>query len=147
MSEVRPDVFAAHVCARIGADVAAGIVPAGVPDFSALHDHVDANMYLIDVCGDLVVPAGCPVHAGELATEHAGVDCGACMAQCEDACALADMVTGLADAWLRGRLRCRDCGGVLHPGVAEESGSWRTSAGRYFCAVSASALHYPVEVL
>lgn len=30
---------------EIGADVRAGIVPAGVRSFSALHDHVDANGY------------------------------------------------------------------------------------------------------
>lgn len=30
---------------EILADIAAGIVPVDVPDFSALHDHVDANCY------------------------------------------------------------------------------------------------------
>lgn len=34
--------------AAINADQRAGTVPADVPSFSALHDHVDANQYLID---------------------------------------------------------------------------------------------------
>jgi hypothetical protein len=35
--------------AAIGADVASGMVPWDVPDYSALHDFVDANMYLDDL--------------------------------------------------------------------------------------------------
>jgi len=36
------------VLAAIAADVAAGVVPWDVPDFSSLHDFVDANQYLLD---------------------------------------------------------------------------------------------------
>jgi hypothetical protein len=37
-----------EVLAAIAADVAAGVVPWDVPDFSSLHDFVDANQYLLD---------------------------------------------------------------------------------------------------
>lgn len=40
--------FADRIMELIRADVAEGIVPADVKDFSDLHDHVDANMYLED---------------------------------------------------------------------------------------------------
>lgn len=43
---------AQRVIAMIGSDVAAGIMPWDVPDFSALHDFVDANTYLDDVLAD-----------------------------------------------------------------------------------------------
>jgi hypothetical protein len=44
-----PDLYAAQVLSAILSDVAAGIVPAAqVASFVDLHDHVDANEYLID---------------------------------------------------------------------------------------------------
>jgi hypothetical protein len=40
---------AEKIIAMIGADVARGVMPWDVPDFSALHDFVDANTYVDDV--------------------------------------------------------------------------------------------------
>lgn len=40
---------------RIYLDMLAGTVPVTVASFAALHDHVDANMYFVEVAGD--VPA------------------------------------------------------------------------------------------
>lgn len=60
---------ARHVITEIRADVAAGTVPATVATFSELHDHVDANEYLLGAprfravydaaeCADDWLPAG-----------------------------------------------------------------------------------------
>lgn len=40
--------WADAVMRLIDEDIAAGKVPADVPDFAALHDYVDANMYIVD---------------------------------------------------------------------------------------------------
>lgn len=40
--------YADRIMALIAGDVAAGLVPRGVGSFSRLHDHVDANDYLIE---------------------------------------------------------------------------------------------------
>lgn len=44
---------AQRVLGMIAEDVSAGIIPWDVPDFSALHDFVDANLYLIELVGEV----------------------------------------------------------------------------------------------
>lgn len=54
-AEGRTRIWGGLVIARIDADIDAGIMPADVASFSALHDYVDANMYLVDAMGDLAL--------------------------------------------------------------------------------------------
>lgn len=44
--------YADEIMKAIDEDIANGCVPAGIASFSALHDHVDANMYVIDAMHD-----------------------------------------------------------------------------------------------
>src|SRR5260370_13083866 len=43
--------FADEVMRAIDGDIGEGVMPADVATFSELHDHVDANMYVLDVAG------------------------------------------------------------------------------------------------
>lgn len=109
--------YADAVMGLIHDDVLAGFVPVTAASFSELHDHVDANEYVLQVMG----------------------------ADAFDV-ALANRVTDDVDSRLRSRggVRCRDCGTELGPGIGEEAGVWRTvPGGRYFCGASLDALHHP----
>lgn len=68
-------------------DIARGTVPADVPDFSTLHNYVDANVY-----GGLC--DGLPYDGEEL-------------------CAFGNAVQGEVDKWLRARSTCVVCGESL----------------------------------
>ncbi len=49
--------YADEIIKAIDEDIANGSAPVGIASFSALHDHVDANMYVIDVMqGDFPEP-------------------------------------------------------------------------------------------
>lgn len=48
MLKLTAQEMATKVIAAVQSDMAAGWVPATVDTFSALHDHVDANMYLLN---------------------------------------------------------------------------------------------------
>lgn len=71
--------------ARINDDIRQGVVPADVDSFSALHDHVDANMYLIDTLAEAEIDLGPDVEI-----------------------ALANAISDDIDAVLRGRAERRD---------------------------------------
>lgn len=61
------EALVARMKEQITADIEAGVVPADVADFAALHDHVDANCYG-DLCDD-----DCPLisEAGMAIINHA----------------------------------------------------------------------------
>jgi hypothetical protein len=50
--------LAAHMMAAIKVDIGVGSVPVDVPDFSALHDTVDANTYVLDAAQALGIEWG-----------------------------------------------------------------------------------------
>ncbi len=50
-----PAAWADLILADILADIERGIVPRGVADFARLHDYVDANMYLLNRMGSLII--------------------------------------------------------------------------------------------
>lgn len=69
----RPDAqrvqsYADKIMAMVGSDIAAGIVPAAVASFSALHDYVDANEYVLQAM---------PGIADDFASESAAELCNA----------------------------------------------------------------------
>jgi hypothetical protein len=53
---ITTDELAGEVLRLIEIDVAAGVIPWDVADFSELHSYVDANTYLLDVMGFHTVP-------------------------------------------------------------------------------------------
>ena len=69
--------LAARIMRAIDHDIAAGLVPAGVASFAELHDHVDANEYLIEQGlgtsdrDNTAAGAACDIVAGRLAARSA----------------------------------------------------------------------------
>ena len=52
MSKKTVSEYADMIMIEINKDIADGIVPRDVASFSALHDYVDANMYVLDAMHD-----------------------------------------------------------------------------------------------
>jgi hypothetical protein len=95
--------YAARVQDMITSDIADGTVPASVRSFSELHDHVDANMYVITAL-DGYQPRG--DEGSEVITSDAETD-------------MANAVMDAVDAWLRTRGAtdwCCTCGNPVHNG-------------------------------
>ena len=105
--EIDPAVaegYAQRVMTMIDTDIADGHVPAGVADFATLHDHVDANMYLITAL-DGYQPRGGEL--SEVATSDAET------AMCN---AVADLVNGKLAARAQPDW-CQTCGTPVHAGT------------------------------
>jgi hypothetical protein len=61
-------LYADQIMSEIRRDIATGLVPADVPDFAALHDHVDANMYADAVFFVEGPECDCPMNRGHART-------------------------------------------------------------------------------
>jgi hypothetical protein len=74
--------------------------------------------------------------------DQPSITCPRCRATSYHPADIAEGYCGRCHEWTAPR--CRDCGRVLQPGIAEEAAQWRTLGdGRYFCRASADALHHP----
>lgn len=102
--------YAAEVQRMITEDIAAGAIPDTARSFAELHDHVDANMYVIDAL-DGYQPRG---------------DCSSEVATSDAESAMANAVMDAVDAWLRSRGApdwCHTCGNPVYRDDTERAGT------------------------
>jgi len=124
--------YADMIIAAIRGDMAAGLIPLAAGSFAELHDHVDANEYVIDAFGDdYADPARPPCGrcGASQWSARAGdeLECGQCgqtitltaaeMTAADAETAMANAVTDEADSRIKGgALRhCDTCGGDISP--------------------------------
>lgn len=127
------DTAIAAVKEELREDVRAGVIPADVPDFSTLHDYVDANMYggeATDALYDAV-----PDHDSDEVSPYAGINA---------------MQTAVDD-WIKaGGLRevpaiaCRHCGAHIIQRLRTQR--WESSDGSNWCGDGMEQQHAPAEV-
>jgi hypothetical protein len=102
--------YVAEVQRMITEDMAAGVIPDTARSFAELHDHVDANMYVIDAL-DGYQPRGDEL--SEVVTSDAES-------------AMANAVMDAVDAWLRSRGApdwCHTCGNPVYRDDTERAGT------------------------